>query len=411
MEIMDVKLAKVGMTILNKEKDMKTIEEAVIVAYGRSAIARSGKKGTLRNTHPIEYGAQVLKGVLAKVPALNPELIEDLIIGCAKPELSMRQNIGKLIALRAELPDSVAGETVNRFCASSLETVAIAANRIMTGQAEVIVAGGVESMTAIPYMGIGEERFKDTWLDENVPGAYIGMGLTAENVAERFGVTRQATEDFAAESQRRAAIAQANGFFAKDIIPVDALDDDGNVHVFDKDECIREGTTAEKLAGLKPTFKENGIVTAGTSSSTSDGASMIVLMSRKKAEELGITPLAKFISYAVAGVDPNYMGIGPVKAVPKALGLVDLTVEDMDVIELNEAFGAQALPCIEKLGLDTEKVNPNGGAIALGHPLGATGGILVGKALSELREKGKKYGMVTMCVGGGMGAAGIFESI
>jgi len=387
---------------------MKNIKDAVIVAYGRSAVARSGKKGALRNTHPIEYGSQTLLGVLKKIPELNPAEIEDLIVGCAKPEMPQRHNIGRLITLRAQLPYTVSAQTVNRFCASSLETVAIAANRIMTGQSDIIVAGGVESMTAIP-LGIGDEAFIDKWLDENEPGAYIGMGMTAENVAQKYGITRKETEEFAAESQRKAVAAQQSGFFDKDIIPVDAMGEIGNVTIFDKDECIRAGTTTDKLATLKPSFSEEGIVTAGTSSPTSDGASMIVVMSAQKAAEKGLVPLARFVGYAVAGVDPNYMGIGPVSAVPKVLRQTGLSLDQMDVIELNEAFAAQSIPCIRELGLNPAKVNPNGGAIALGHPLGATGGILVSKAITHLREISGRYALITMCIGGGMGAAGIFE--
>ena len=354
----------------------------------------------------------MLRGVLDKVPQLQPEEIDDLIVGCAKPELKMRQNIGRLVALRAQLPYSVPGETVNRFCASSLETVSIAANRIMTGQADVIVAGGVESMTAIPYMGIGEEAFKDPWLDKNLADAYVSMGITAENVAKRYGVTREEMERFALESQQKAAAATEQGILPQDIIPVDAFSEDGApAGTFDRDECIRPNTTLEGLAGLKPSFLEDGLVTAGTSSVTSDGASMVVLMSEEAARARGITPLARFVGYAVAGVDPAYMGIGPVAAVPKVLKLAGLTLEQMDVIELNEAFAAQSIPCIRELGLDPAKVNPNGGAIALGHPLGATGGILVGKALTQLARTSGRYGLVTMCIGGGMGAAGVFESL
>lgn len=390
---------------------MSQLQEAVIVAYGRSAVARSGKKGMLRNTHSIEYGAEVLKGVLKNIPQLALEDIEDLILGCAKPELQQRQNIAKLIGLRAELPYSVAGQTVNRFCASSLETLAIAAQRIMTGQADVLVAGGVESMTCIPYMGIGDAAFKDEWLDKNQPGAYVGMGITAENVAKKYNLTRLQCDEFALASQEKAAKADASGFFASDIVLVNALQEDGSNCVFAKDECIRANSTIEGLSSLKPSFQEDGIVTAGSSSPTSDGASMLVVMSSSKAQQLALQPKAKFIAYAVAGVDPCYMGLGPISAVPKVLKMAGLTLNDMDVIELNEAFAAQSIPCIAELGLPPEKVNINGGAIALGHPLGATGGILVAKAIRQLEKSGGRYALVTMCIGGGMGAAGIIKHV
>lgn len=387
----------------------QVMKDAVIVAYGRSAVSRAGK-GALRNTNPIDLAAQVLKGVLAKVPQLPLEEVEDIVVGCAKPECNQRYNIARLIAVRAGLPYSTSGQTVNRFCASGLQSVSTAANMIMTGQSEVIVAGGVESMTAVPYMGIGDPEFRNKWIDENEPGLYMGMGLTAELVAEKYNITRQEMEEFAVKSQQKAAKAQSEGILGMDIIPVDAVEDDGvSVTVFDKDECIRAGATVEGLSGLKPAFKEDGRVTAGTSSPTNDGAAMVVLMSLEKAKELGIEPIAKFAAFAVAGVDPAYMGIGPIAAVPKVMRLTGLNVEDMDVIELNEAFAAQSIPCIKELGLDPDKVNINGGAIALGHPLGATGAILTGKALTQLKRGGGRYALVSMCIGGGMGAAAILE--
>ncbi|GHU64482.1 acetyl-CoA acetyltransferase [Clostridia bacterium] len=388
----------------------KSMEDAVIVAYGRSAVARSGK-GALRNTHPIEYAAEVLSAVLNKIPQLPVDEIEDVIIGCAKPELSQRYNIARLIAIRAGLPYSVPGQTVNRFCASGLQSISTAANMIMTGQSSAMVAGGVESMTAIPYMGIGDAVFKDTWLDEHEPGVYMGMGLTAELVAEKYGVSREQMEEFSVLSQQKAARAQENGILAKDIIPVTAVDDEGNTFVFEKDESVRANTTLESLAGLKAPFKENGRVTAGTSSSTNDGVGIVVLTSAETAREKGLKPLAKFLAFSVVGTDPKYMGIGPMEAISKVMKLTGLTVDDMDVVELNEAFAAQAIPCIKETGLDPEKVNINGGAIALGHPLGATGAILVGKALTQLELQKDKYALVSMCIGGGMGAAAILERL
>ena len=383
------------------------MRDVVIVAYGRSAVARAGK-GSLKNTNPIEYSAQVLRGVLDKVPQLPAEAIEDVILGCAKPELTQRYNIGRLVALRAQLPYSVPGQTVNRFCASSLQAISTGANMIRSGEAEVIVAGGVESMTDIPYMGIGNPEFRNPWLDEHEPGAYMSMGITAENVAEQYGISRVEMEEFAVESHQKAAKAQNAGILAVDIIPVDAVDDEGNKFVFDQDECIRPNSSLQALAKLKPCFKPDGVVTAAISSPTNDGASMVVLMSAEKAQALGIRPLAKYVGYAVTGVDPCYMGIGPISAIEKVMKLTGHTADEMDVIELNEAFASQAIACIRTLNLDMAKVNINGGAIALGHPLGATGGILVSKALSQLHRQNGTYALVSMCIGGGMGAAAIF---
>ena len=387
----------------------KSLRDVVVVAYGRSSVARAGK-GALKGTHPIEYSAQVLRGVLDRVPQLKPELIEDVILGCAKPELTQRYNIGRLVALRAQLPYTVPGQTVNRFCASSLQAVSTGANMIRTGEADVIVAGGVESMTDIPYMGIGNPEFRDAWLDEHEPGAYVGMGITAENVAEQYHISRVEMEEFAVYSQHKAARAQQAGILAEDIIPVTAVAEDGSTFIFDKDECIRPDSSVEAMEKLKPCFKPDGVVTAAISSPTNDGASMVVLMAAEKAEELGIKPLARYLGYAVTGVDPNYMGIGPISAVTRVMELTGLTTDQMDVVELNEAFASQSIACIRELNLDMNKVNPNGGAIALGHPLGATGGILVSKALSQLRRGGGTYALVSMCIGGGMGAAAVFEA-
>ena len=383
-------------------------KEAVIVAYGRSAIGKA-IKGSLRATHPVDYAGQVLKGVLAQVPNLDLTSIDDVVIGCAMPEFKQGFNMARLIAARAGLPFDVAAQTINRFCSSGLQAIATAANQIIAGQAEIVVAGGVETMHAGSLSDDVPSRSQ--WILDYNADYYLPMGLTAENVAERYGVSREEMDAFSAESHRRAAAAVESGRFKKEIIPVTAVDEEGNTFTFDTDEGFRKGTTVEKLATLKPAFKEDGKVTAGNASQLSDGAGMVVLMSMDKAKELGLKPIAKFVGFAVAGVDPAVMGIGPIKAVPKVMKLTGLSVEDMDVIELNEAFAAQAIPCIKELGFDPAKVNPNGGAIALGHPLGGTGAILTSKALAELEKIGGKYGMVTMCIGGGMGAAGIFEML
>ena len=353
---------------------------------------------------------QILQGVLKKVPELPLEMIEDVIVGCALPEAKQGLNPGKLIASRAGLPKCVPGMTVNRFCSSGLQTVAIAAAQIECGMNEVLVAGGFESMSALP-MTIDRSADWSPWIVANDPDQYIPNGITAENVAKRYNVTREEMDVFAYESHMKAAAAQDSGKFDREIIPLPGVDEAGNPIVFDKDQGIRRTTSMESLAQLKPCFVENGTVTAATSSQTSDGAGFVVLMSEKKAAALGIKPIAKFRGFAVAGCDAAYMGLGPIYAVPKVMDLTGLSVQDMDVIELNEAFAAQALPCIKVLGMDPAKVNPNGGAIALGHPLGATGAILTCKALDELERIGGKYALVTMCIGGGMGAAGIYELI
>lgn len=379
---------------------------AVIVAYGRAPIARAGK-GTLSKEHPVTYAAQVLQGVLEKVPQLPREEIEDVVVGCAKPEQLQGSNVGRVIAQRAGLSDCVAGQTVNRFCASGLQAIATAANSILVGEADIMVAGGVEDMTIVP-MGTREE-FREGWISENRPGVYMSMGITAENVAQRYGISREDMERFALESHQKAAAAQDSGAFDKEIIPVTYHDENGEEHLFTRDECIRRGGTMEKLASLRPCFLEDGRVTAATSSPTNDGAAFVVLMSEARAKELKIPPLARFLSFAVAGVPADVMGIGPIHAIPKALSRAGVKIADLDVVELNEAFAAQAIPCMQELGIDAAKVNPRGGAIALGHPLGATGAILTCKTLSYLEATGGRYGLVSMCIGGGMGAAAVFE--
>jgi len=384
------------------------MNDAVVVAYGRSAVAKSGKKGALRQMHPVTLGGLTLKGVLEKVPQLDPALVEDVIVGCAIPERKQGFNFARLMVARAGLPDSVCGMTVNRFCSSGLQAIALAAAQIQCGIADVMVAGGVESMTSCPVNLDISDTF-DPELLKLRSEEYMPMGLTAENVAERFGVTRREMDEFSVESHRRAAAAQDAGKFDDEIIPLNGVDLEGNPIVFDKDQGIRRDTNLETLSGMRPCFKEGGKVTAATSSQTSDAAAFVVLMSRGKAEELGIKPIATLEGYAVAGCEPDYMGMGPIYAVPKALKKAGLTIADMDVVELNEAFAAQAIPCMRELGLDPVKTNPNGGAVALGHPQGATGAFLTCKLLSELGRTGGKYGMVTMCIGGGMGAAGIYK--
>jgi len=380
--------------------------QAVIVAYGRTPTGRA-RKGGLANTHPIDYSAQALNGVLAKAPQLKPSMIDDVIVGCARPINSLDLNMARLIVNRAGLPDSVTAQTINRFCSSSLQAIATAANAILAGAQDVVVAGGVEDMTRA-FEPLPEE-FMNKWILENYIGGYMTMGETAERVAEKYGITREQMERMAVDSHMKAAAAQKAGKLAPSIIPVEAIDADGKSFIFSEDDGIRPGTNMESLAALKTPFRENGLVTAATSSQTTDAAAFVVVMSSDKASELGIKPLAKFVRFEVAGCDATLMGVGPVYAIPKVMEKSGLAIEDMDTIELNEAFAAQALVCINELGLPYEKVNPYGGAMALGHPMGATGAFLTGKALDYLRDSGGRYALVSMCIGGGMGAACIFE--
>lgn len=380
----------------------------VIVAYGRSAVCKT-KKGGFVGVHPLDWSAQVLNGVLAKIPQLNPAEIDDLILGCARHENRCNKNMARLLSLRAGLPDVVSGQTINRFCASGLQAIATASAAIAAGQADVIVAGGTEQMSM--NLTRDDENDSDKWLLDNEPGAYIGMGLTAENVAERHGVTREEMDAFAMDSHLKAAAAQEKGYLNRSIIECDGVDAEGNPAKVTHDQGIRATTTMESLAKLKPCFKEDGVVTAATSSQTSDGTAFAVVMSAKKAQELGLKPLARMVQFAVSGCESLYMGLGPIGAVPKVMEKAGLTVDQMDVIELNEAFAAQAIPCIKELSLPTEKINPWGGAIALGHPMGATGCFLSCKALDYLEETNGKYALITMCIGGGMGAAGILERL
>ncbi len=392
------------------------MREAVIVAYGRSAIGKS-PKGTLKDTRPEEYAAQGSKGSLAKVPTFDPALIDDVILGCAFQEAETGTNVARNIGMLAGIPETVPAQTVNRFCSSGLQSIAMGANAIMAGQADIILAGGVETMSMVP-MG-GNLNVPNVELGCNKdPRAMTAMGNTAENVAVRFGITREEQDAFALKSHEKAVIAQDEGRFDEQIIPVDAVkyrmnDKTGHVEKytepFTKDEGVRRGLTMETLAKLKTVFKKGGTVTAGNASQMNDAAACVLIMAREKAEELGLKPIAKFLSFAVAGCEPDYMGLGPVYAVPKALKIAGLTKEQIDVWELNEAFSSQAIACIRELGLDEEKVNPNGGGVALGHPLGCTGSMLTCKLLAELKRTNKKYGVVSMCIGGGMGAAGVFE--
>lgn len=387
----------------------KELNEAYIVAFGRSAIAKAGKKSALREVHPVDLAGTVLKGVLAKLPQLDSKAIEDVIVGCSFGERQQTGNMGRFIARRAGLEYDTPGMTLNRYCSSGLQAIDFGALKIMTGAADCIVAGGVESQS-MPLEG---ERSKswNKWLLENDPGYYAMMGITAENVAAKYGITREQMDAFAVESHRRASQAQEAGKFDGEIIPVEGLDEEGNTITFTKDQVIRKGTSMESISNLKPVFKEDGLVTAATSSATADGSSFVVLMNRKAVEKHNATPLAKFVGCTAVGCDPNLMGIGPIYAVPKVMQLTGLKIQDMDVIELNEAFAAQAIPCIKELGFDPAKVNPNGGAIAMGHPLGGTGGILSIKAISELKRTNGKYGLITMCIASGMGVAAIIENI
>lgn len=390
------------------------MREAVIVSAVRTAVGKA-KKGSLAQTRADDLGKVVLQAAVERVPGLKKEDVEDVIIGCAMPEGEQGLNVARIIALSAGFPPEVPALTINRFCSSGLQSIAFAAERIMTGSADVIVAGGVESMSHVPMTGF--KISPNPRLVEEMPEIYISMGHTAENVAERFDVSREDQDRFAAWSHEKAARAIREGRFKEEIVPVEAewrsLDDRGKVKVkkfiFDTDEGVRPDTTTEVLAKLKPSFRMGGTVTAGNSSQMSDGAAAAVVMSRERAEALGLKPLAAFRAFAVTGVEPEIMGIGPVKAIPKALKMAGITMDDVKLFEINEAFASQCLQVIRELGIDEEKVNVNGGAIALGHPLGCTGAKLTATLIHELRRRGGGYGVVSMCIGGGMGAAGVFE--
>jgi len=392
------------------------MREAVIVSSVRTPVGKA-PKGTLRATRPDDLGATAIQGALQRVPALDRREIEDVIIGCAMPEGEQGMNVARICSLRAGVPVEAAAMTVNRYCASGLQSIALAAERIRGGGAEVIVAGGTESMSLVP-MG-GNKISINPRLFEQYPDAYLTMGLTAERVAKHYGITREEADRFALSSHHKALAAQAAGRFDEEIVPVcvtfAAPDAKSKIRkteiVFKADEGPRADTSLEALANLKPAFHARGLVTAGNSSQTSDGAAAAVVVSDERARALGIEPLARFVAYAYAGCLPEEMGLGPVYAVPKALKMAGLTLDQIDVIELNEAFAVQALAVIKQLELDPAKVNVNGGAIALGHPLGSTGAKLTATVLHELKRRHARYGMVTMCVGGGMGAAGIFENL
>lgn len=386
-----------------------TIRKVVVAAYGRSPVGKA-TKGSMAHIHPVDLGSQVLNGVLERVPQLQKSEIDDILVGCARPSGKQGFNMARLIATRAGLPDSVSAATVNRFCSSGLTTIAMAANSIMARQNDVVVAGGVECLS-LPNPNENAPDKQDPGLAQMRPGAYLAMGLTAENVAEKYHVSVEDMNRFAVASHAKATAARSSGAFVREIIPIRIKREDGSEFVMTQDECIRPDTSMEGLAKLKPCFKDDGLVTAGTSSQLSDGASFVVLMSEEKAAELGIKPIARFVAFAVAGVPTEIMGIGPIAAVPKVMKLAGMSVEDMDVIELNEAFAAQAIPCVRELNLPTDRLNPRGGAIALGHPNGATGAILSCKAFSYLEDVHGKYALVTMCVGGGMGAACIWEKL
>ncbi|HPU01295.1 MAG: thiolase family protein [Firmicutes bacterium] len=390
------------------------MKEAVIVSSVRTAVGKA-PRGTLRFTRPEYMAATVIKEAVARAKGLDPAEIDDVILGCSFPEAEQGMNIGRLAALQAGLPDTVPGQTVNRFCSSGLQAIALAAERIMCGFADVIVAGGVESMSMVP-MG-GNKIAPSPVLAETLIEAYTPMGITAENVAERFNISREDQDKLALRSHQKAAAAIKEGKFKEEIVPLKVVDrypgpDNKIVEkelIFDTDEGVRFDTSLEALAQLRPVFKKDGTVTAGNSSQTSDGAAAAVVMSAEKAGALGLKPMAVFRGFAVAGCPPDIMGIGPAVAIPKLMKLTGMKIEDIDLFELNEAFASQALYCIRELGLDMEKVNVNGGAIALGHPLGCTGAKLTATLLHELKRRGGRYGVVSMCIGGGMGAAGLFE--
>jgi acetyl-CoA acyltransferase len=391
------------------------MQDAVIIDCLRTAVGKA-PKGALRNTRPDDLGGTVVRALMNRYPQVHKDEVDDVIIGCAMPEAESGNNMARVIGLRAGLPDLVPGVTINRFCSSGLQSIAMAADRIRAGSADIIIAGGAESMSLIPRGG--HKPAPNPWFVDHHPEIYMNMGLTAERLYQKYNVSREDQDAFAYRSHQNALKAQASGHFDEEIVPVEVETVSMNgarpkseKAVFNRDEGPRADTSPEALAKLKPVFHANGTVTAGNSSQTSDGATAALVMSERKAKALGLKPRLRFVSFATGGVPPEIMGIGPVVAIPKALALAGLKLDDIDVIELNEAFAVQALAVIRKAGLDPEKVNLNGGAIALGHPLGCTGAKLTATILREMERRNAKYGMVTMCVGGGQGAAGIFERI
>lgn len=392
------------------------MRDAVIVTAVRTAVGKA-PRGSLKDARPDELAAQVIRGALERTPGLDPVDIDDVILGCAMPEGEQGLNVARIAALRAGIPDSVPAVTVNRFCSSGLQAIAMAAEKVMAGWAEVVVAGGTESMSMIPSVGTRFAPHPE--LAENWPEIYISMGNTAENVARRFGISREDQDAYGLQSHYRAASAIREGRFGDEIVPVRVRrweEDDGDTTrarevAFETDEGVRFDTSLEQMAKLRPVFARDGTVTAGNSSQTSDGAAACIVMSANRAESLGLRPLGLVRSFAVSGVAPEIMGIGPVEAVPKACRLAGVRLQDADLIELNEAFASQTIAVMRQLDLDPEKTNTNGGAIALGHPLGCTGAKLAATLLHEMRRRGVRYGIVTMCVGGGMGAAGVFERV
>ena len=383
--------------------------EVVIVSSARSAVARGKADGALAAVHPVDLSSAVMKAAIDRA-GIDPEIIEDVQWGCAMPEASQGLNHARLAWLRGGFPVSTAAATISRFCSSGLQSVAYASQAIIAGQGDAVMAGGIEMMSQVPMSGYNAR------LSPEITESYIGMGFTAERVAKRWEITREQQDQFAYDSQRKAVAALASGVFAKEIVPITTqryswkgAEKTVKDVVFDVDECPRAETTVEGLNKLRPAFVPTGSVTAGNASPYSDGAAAVLMMRADKAKELGLTPIARFVSFAVAGVDPDIMGVGPIKAVPKALKRAGLTLADLKLIEFNEAFAAQALAVIKELDMPTDIINVNGGAIALGHPLGATGAKLTTQLVHELHRRGGGYGMVTMCIGGGMGAAGVFE--
>lgn len=390
------------------------MKEAVIVSMARTAIGKA-KKGSLVHTRADDLGKAVLEAVIERAPGLNKEDVDDIIIGCAMPEGEQGLNFARIMSLYAGFPVTVPALTINRFCSSGLQSIAFAAERIMLGNADIIIAGGVESMSHVPMTGF--KIAPNPRIVETMPEVYIGMGHTAEEVAERFGISREDQDAFAVRSHEKAARAIAEGRFKDEIVSIQTefvtVDEKNKVHrktfTFDTDEGVRADTSLKGLSKLKPSFKRGGSVTAGNASQMSDGAAAVVVMSREKADELGLKPLATYRSFALSGVEPEIMGVGPVKAIPKALQLAGIAQKDVSLFEINEAFASQCVHIIRELGIDEERVNVNGGAIALGHPLGCTGTKLTTTLISELQRRGGGYGVVSMCIGGGMGAAGVFE--